>query len=98
MNWKVLLARIAICETIRRISIKFGIVCRQFSVLNVGPCKPKSRDSAVGIATVNGQDDRGVEVRVPVGSKIFSSPRRPDRLWSPPNLVSNGYRGSFPVE
>jgi hypothetical protein len=34
-----------------------------------------------------GLDDRGVGVRVPVGSRIFSSPR------SPPNLLSNGYQG-----
>jgi len=24
----------------------------------------------------------------------FSSPPRPDRLWGPPNLLPNGYRGS----
>jgi hypothetical protein len=30
-------------------------------------------------------DDRGVEVRVPVGSRIFSSPHRPDRFWGPPS-------------
>jgi hypothetical protein len=52
-----------------------------------------SRDSVVGIATGYGLDDRGVGVRVSVGSRIFSSPRRPDRLWGPPNLLSNGYRG-----
>jgi hypothetical protein len=34
------------------------------------------RDSVVGIATKYGLDDRGVGVRVPVGSKIFSSQRR----------------------
>jgi hypothetical protein len=40
----------------------------------------KSRDSVVSIATGHGMDDRGVGVRVPVGSRIFSSPDRPDRL------------------
>jgi hypothetical protein len=55
----------------------------------------RSWDSVVGIATGYGLDDRGVGVRAPVGSRIFSSPLRPDRLWSPPNLLSNGYRGSF---
>jgi hypothetical protein len=48
-----------------------------------------------GIATGYGLDDRGVGVRVPVGSRIFSSPRRPDRLWGPPSL-SNGYQGLLP--
>jgi hypothetical protein len=52
-----------------------------------------SQDSAVGIATGYVLDDLGVRVRVPVGSRIFSSPNRPDRLWGPPNLLSNGYRG-----
>jgi hypothetical protein len=58
--------------------------------------KPGSRDSSVGIATSYGLDDQGVRVRVPVGSRIFSSPRRPDRLWDTPSLLSNGYRGLFP--
>jgi hypothetical protein len=47
----------------------------------------RSRDSAVGIATGYGLDDRGVGVRVLVRSRIFSSPRRPDRLWGQPNLL-----------
>jgi hypothetical protein len=49
----------------------------------------------VGIATAYGLDDRGVGVRVPVGSKIFCAPRRPDRLWGTTNLLSSGYRGIF---
>jgi hypothetical protein len=40
----------------------------------------RSRDSVVGVATSYGLDDRRVGVGVPVGSRIFSSPNRPDRL------------------
>jgi hypothetical protein len=54
----------------------------------------RSRDSSVGIATGYVLDDRGVAVRVPVGQE--SSPSRPDRLWSPPNFLHNGYRVLFP--
>jgi hypothetical protein len=56
----------------------------------------ESRDSAVGIATAYALDEEGVRVRVPVGQIIFSSPSRPYRLWGPPSLLSNGYRGFFP--
>jgi hypothetical protein len=52
-----------------------------------------SRDSAVGTATGYWLDDRGVGVQFPVGSRIFTSPRRPDQLWSAPNLLYKGYRG-----
>jgi hypothetical protein len=51
--------------------------------------------SVVDIATGYGLDDRKVGGRVPVASRIFSTPRRPDRLWGSPNLLSNGYRGLF---
>jgi hypothetical protein len=55
-----------------------------------------SRDSAVGIATGYGLDGSEVGVRVLVGSRIFTFPCRPDRLWGPPNLLHNGYRELFP--
>jgi hypothetical protein len=43
--------------------------------------KEVSRDSAVGIATGYWLDDWGIGVQVPVGSRIFISPCRPDRFW-----------------
>jgi hypothetical protein len=51
----------------------------------------RSLDSVVGIATSYGLDDRWVGVRVPVGSRIFSTSSRP-ALWSYPR----GIGGSFP--
>jgi hypothetical protein len=57
---------------------------------------PRSRDSVVGIATSYGLDDLGVGVRVPVGSRIFSSADPPDRLLGPTNVLCNRYRGLFP--
>jgi hypothetical protein len=56
-------------------------------------CTSLSRDSSVGIGTGYGLDGLGVGVRVLVRARIFSSPRRPDRLWG----LSNGYRGFFPL-
>jgi hypothetical protein len=47
---------------------------------------------SVNIATGYGLDVQGVGIRVLVGSRIFSSSRRPDRHWGPPSLLSNGYR------
>jgi hypothetical protein len=34
--------------------------------------------------------------RIPVGSRIFFSPRLSDRLLGPPKLLCNGYRSLFP--
>jgi hypothetical protein len=42
-----------------------------------------------------GLDGRGAGLRVPVGARFFSYPRRPDGFWNPPSLLSNGYRGHF---
>jgi hypothetical protein len=55
-----------------------------------------SRDSAVGVATGYWLDDRGVEVRVLAGSRIFSSLRRPHRLWGPPTSYPMSTEGSSP--
>ena len=55
----------------------------------------RSRDSAVGIATCYGLDDEAVGFRVPAVSRILFSPRRRDRLWGLPSLLSNGYLGAL---
>jgi hypothetical protein len=47
--------------------------------------KMRSRASIVNIATGYGLDDRGIKVWVPVGSRNFSSPCCPHRLWGPPS-------------
>jgi hypothetical protein len=47
-----------------------------------------SLNTVVGIATGYGLDDRGVGVRVPVESRIFSFPLYPNRFWGPP--ICNG--------
>jgi hypothetical protein len=54
----------------------------------------RSQDSVVGIANGYGLDNQGVRIRVQVVQEF--SPRRPDRLWGPLSLLSNGYRGIFP--
>jgi hypothetical protein len=58
-------------------------------------CDFGSRDSAVGIASSCGLDDRGVTVPVPVGSEMFSTSSRPalGPTQPPIQLVT---RSSFP--
>jgi hypothetical protein len=47
-------------------------------------------DSDVGIAMGYRLDDPG---SIPNSARFFFSPQRPDQLWGPPSLLSNGYRG-----
>jgi hypothetical protein len=52
-----------------------------------------SRETSVGIAMGYRQDGRG---SIPGRDKReFSSPQRPDRLWGPPSLPSDGYWGGY---
>jgi hypothetical protein len=53
-----------------------------------------SQDSSVSLVLGYGLDDRGSNPGR--GSEFFSSLPRPDRLWNPPSLLSNGYWGFFP--
>jgi hypothetical protein len=73
------------------------MLCRPTLFLNV-LFLLKSQVRVVGIATGYGLNYRGFGARVPVGSRIFSSPRCPDRLWGPPGLLSNGRRGQENVD
>jgi hypothetical protein len=88
------------CETVNG---NFGGVCvcvcvcaRVCACTHVSACVCKGHSSAVGMVTGYGLDDQEVRVQLPVGSRIFSSPYHPDRLWGLPNLLSNGYQGFFP--
>jgi hypothetical protein len=60
----------------------------------------KGLGSRVVIRSGYGLDNRGVEVRVQVESRIFTFPYRPDWLWASPSLLNKGVtvggRGSFP--
>jgi hypothetical protein len=66
------------------------------AVILISYCDPRSQVSIVSIATGYGPGDWGVGVWALVGSRILSSPNRPDRLCGPPKLLSNGYQGLFP--
>jgi hypothetical protein len=64
-------------------------------IIDKKPYRKWIRDGSVGIASGFELDNWGIVIQVPVGSRIFFSPRRPDRLWGSPTLLSNGYRLLF---
>jgi hypothetical protein len=49
----------------------------------------ESLDNAGDIETDHRLDHRGVGVRIPVESRIFTSPYHPHRFWGPPSLSFN---------
>jgi hypothetical protein len=52
--------------------------------------------SSVSIPNGYALDDPKAKVLVPVESRIFTSPQRPERLWDPLSLLSYSIGGSFP--
>jgi hypothetical protein len=74
--------------TSRKVPVRFPMRSLDFLI----------RGSVVSMTTDYRLGYRRVGVRVPLGSRIFSSTLRPNRLWGPPSLLYNGYRGLFPRE
>jgi hypothetical protein len=85
----------SVCQELRKQRSEAELLQRYIITHSLIISYARSRDSVIGILTGYGLDDRGFGVLLPVGSSIFFSPRRPDRLWVPPILPSNEYRGLF---
>jgi hypothetical protein len=86
-----------ICDSFRPFPLPVPVPSDIF--VNPTTCRSYLRGLLVTItpiATGYGLDDRGVGVGVPVVARIFTSPCRPDQYLYPPNLLTNGCRGSFP--
>jgi hypothetical protein len=71
--------------------------CITFLVILIAlPLLDRSRGSSVSTVPAYGLDDRGLIPDRGRGRGFFLQWLRPDRLWGPPSLLYNGYRGSFP--
>jgi hypothetical protein len=84
-QWKCL---VCTCNKKKNFFLVFCITQRPFHSFTAGTIyyytvyrTVQSRDSSVGIATGYSLDDRVVGVRVPVGSRIFTSSHISDRRW-----------------
>jgi hypothetical protein len=83
------------CHTQGDRNFNVGYIYIELMGVGRGTDTAVSLGSSVVIATAYVLDDRGAVVRVPVGSRIFTSLYRPDWLWAPPSLLENGYWGLF---
>jgi hypothetical protein len=77
----------------QKILITWQQVFLMFNLLLISSSS-QSRESAVGSDCLR-LDDRGVRIRLSVGSRIFFLQRHPGRFWGPHSVLSNGYRGTF---
>jgi hypothetical protein len=77
--------------------LPYACTLHGFFFVSLPALRAKIRGSTVGTATVNGLDDRGAGVRVPIGVNNFhfSISSRP-ALGGPLRLLSNGHRQLFP--
>jgi hypothetical protein len=72
----------------------FEMIQLRNSVYNRISEKNRSHDSSIGIATGYSLD--GCVLITDRGKRVSFTSQRPDQLWGPHNLQSNGCRGLFP--
>jgi hypothetical protein len=94
-------AGLPVCRVSWSLSSLYTSLCtntvHRFNIYNVLCAIYGSRGSSVSTVFNYELDDRVIEVRSPGEAKgFFLYSLCPERLWVPPSLLCNGYRGSFP--